>query len=223
MKAKQFILLMIALIAGLSLLIFLGSCYSSKKAEKEVSKALAYYPEQTIGKVRILAPCVTSGHSFTTDSAAYKASIDSLYNSRGWYESLIRGLENLPPHPIEQDSLCPEMAKELLQAQKEIDYQEQYIIDITDRLNNLQPVIINRTDTIEDLAKVMEKDLQLLDARKLYKQQTDELTNVKSERDKAVKAKNKLIWWIVGEGIGLLVLLALMYFLLKGKATAKII
>lgn len=220
MKGKHFF----ALIAILSLLIYLlFGCYSPKKAEKQVSKALSYYPEQTIGKVRILAPCVTFGHSFTTDSAAYKESLDSLYNTRGWYETLIRGIETLPPHPAIEDTLCPQMAKELLIAQKENDYQEQYIISLTDQFNNIKPIIINRVDTFEDLAKVMEKDFQLLDAQKLYKQQTAELTNVKQERDKSKSKNGTLIWWIVGLGIFILLLLVLLYFILKGKATTKLL
>jgi len=200
MKGKQFLALMVALALAVLLLIMAQGCYSPKKAEKQVSKALAYYPEQTIGKVRILAPCFTIGSSFTTDSAAYKESIDSLYNSRAWYESLIRGLESLPPHPIAQDTLCPEMAKELIQANKEIDYQEQYIIDLTDKFNKIKPVIINKVDTVEDMAKVMEKDLELL--------------QVKSESRKVIEKmyitelqKNKWRKWALISGGSLLALL----------------
>lgn len=201
----------------------LFSCYSPKKAEKQVSKALAYYPEQTIGKVRILAPCVTLGHSFTTDSAAYKESLDSLYNTRGWYEQLIRGLESLPPHPTTEDTLCPAMAKEIVQLRQAKEWSEQYIIDLTRQYENIKPVIINRVDTIEDLAKVQEMDFKLLAQQKMYREQTEELSKVKQERDKAKAASSKKTWWMVGEGLLALLLGVGLYFILKAKATTKLI
>ena len=185
--------------------ILLFSCNSEKRIMRGVDRGLTYQREQTIARVRIFAPCVTSGTSFSTDSAAYKESIDSLYNSRAWYESLIRGLETLPPHPIQQDTLCPEMAKELIQANKEIDYQEQYIIDLTDKFNRIKPVIVNRVDTVEDLAKVMEKDLQLLDKQK-------ELIAVKKERDEYKQGEKKWRKWTFISGGSLLALLIAIGF-----------
>jgi len=89
--------------------------------------------------------------------------------------------------------------------------------------DRIQQVIINRVDTVEDLAKVVEKDLQLLESRKLYSQQTEELTKAKTERDKAKKASNKKTWWMVGEGFGILLLLVAMYLIFKGKTITKII
>jgi len=222
MKAKTFFALMLSLLIALFVMLYLTSCYSPKKAEKQVSKALSYYPEQTIGKVRLLAPCVTLGSSFSTDSAAYKSSLDSLYNSRGWYESLIRGLEQFKHDTIE-DKHCPTLLKELELANKKNEYQEDYIIDLTEKFNSIEPVIINRVDTVEDLAKVLEKDLQLLESRKLYIQQTEELSKVKIERDKAKKSSNKKTWWMVGEGFSILLLVAAMYFIFKGKTITKII
>jgi len=222
MKAGVFFRLMAALVIGLLLILYATSCYSPKKASKQVSKALAYYPEQTIGKVRLLAPCVTLGSSFSTDSAAYKASIDSLYNSRGWYESLIRGLEQFQ-HDTAENKNCPTILRELELANKKIEVQEDYIIDLTDQFNKIEPIIINRVDTVEDLAKVVEKDLQLLESRKLYSQQTEELTKAKTERDKAKKASNKKTWWMVGEGFSILLLLVSIYFIFKGKTITKII
>lgn len=220
MKGKSFLALMASLILLMLLLsMILPSCYSSKKAEKAVSKALAYYPEQTIGKVRILAPCVTFGHSFSTDSAAYKAGIDSLYNTRGWYETLIRGIETLPPHPIQQDTLCPEMAKELIQSQKQNEWSEQYIISLTDQFNNLKPIIINRVDTIEDLAKVMELDLRLLSINQ-------ELKDSKIEVAQKEKSQQKWFAWTVRLGISSIILLLLLIaaiWLLIQKSKAKLL
>jgi len=207
MKGKQFLALMAALALAVLLLIMAQGCYSPKKAEKQVSKALAYYPEQTIGKVRILAPCFTIGSSFSTDSAAYKASIDSLYNSRAWYESLIRGLESLPPHPLSEDTLCPAMAKELIQLRQGQEWAQQYIIDLTDRIDHIKPIIINRTDTLEDMGKVMEMDFKLLAQQELYKQQTEELTKARVERDEIKQGRNTWRKWAFIGGGSLLALL----------------
>ena len=212
MKARNFFALMAALILGLLLVLHCTSCYTPKKAEKEVSRALAYYPEQTIGKVRILAPCVTFGSSTTIDSTGYKAGVDSLKKKKEIYDRLINAINQAPPHPQVEDTLCPAMRKELEVCRQEVEYQEQYIINMTDDFNKIMPVVINRTDTVEDLAKVMEKDLELLRVKGEYRIQVEKTNIAESQKN---KWRNRTTVF----GISLIVLLLLIggYFFTQIK------
>jgi len=215
MKGKSFLALMIMLIILAVIVASLNSCYTEKKAIKQVDKAIVYYPVPASQEFRRFFPIVTTGQSFSTDSAGYKASLDSLYNSKAWYESLIRGLETLPPHPVEQDTICPELSKALIQAKKEIEYQEQYIISITDDFNNIKPIIINRVDTILDKSVAMEWEKKLQDSEREVKYVKDELKESNKQKDKWFK-------WTVRLGISsisLLLLLAVAAYLLFKKKT----
>jgi len=194
MKAGVFFRLMAALIIGLVLLMYFTSCYSSKKADKAVSKALATYPEQTIGKVRLLAPCVTIGSSFSIDSAAYKSSLDSLYNSRGWYEALIRGLEQFQ-HDTAENKNCPTILKELELANKKIEYQEEYIIDLTDKFNSIEPIVINRVDTVLDKSETTLLNFELLAAKKETTDVKGELIAEKKYHQQAKEGRNSWRKW----------------------------
>jgi len=218
MKNRDFWLLMTILLGILLIAVFSG-CYTEKKAIKQVDKAIVVYPVPASQEFRRFFPITTTGKSFSTDSAAYKESLDSLYSTRGWYETLIRGLETLPAHPVAQDTLCPELAKELIQANKKIDYQEQYIISMTDDFNHIQPVIINRVDTILDKSVAMEWE---------YKNQQLEKRLTASQDETAQKEKSKEKWfaWTVRLGVSSIILLLLLIaaiWLLIQKQKAKVL
>lgn len=171
-------------LAVLIVLMALGGCYTEKKAIKQVDKAIVNYPVPSSQEFRRFFPIVTTGQSFSTDSAAYKASLDSLYNTKGWYETLIRSIEKPEQHPIAQDTICPELAKELIAAQKLNEYQEQYIISMTDDFNHIQPIVVNRIDTVLDKSIPMELEakVQQLEKRNNTLQTDLQISNNKNQK-----------------------------------------
>jgi len=203
MSGKNFSLLMAALI-GLLLIFLIAGCNSEKRIMKGVSKGLAFYPEQTIAKVRLLSPCVTIGSSFSTDSVAYKASLDSLHNSRVSYESLIRGLEQFQ-HDTAENKNCPTILKELELANKKMDYQEEYIIDLTDKFNSIEPIVINRVDTVLDKSETTLLNFELLAAKKETTDTKGELIAEKKYHQQAREGRNSWRkWFFILLGVTLL-------------------
>jgi hypothetical protein len=203
MSNPKFFKLMAVLIGLLLVWLFNSSCRSEKYLMKQVDKSFAFHPNPTIRKLRAFAPCVTSASSIKIDSSAYISSLDSLIQSKAFYEALIRGIESMP-HDTAEDIKCPTLLAELAAAKKEIDYQEQYIINLTDDFNHIKPIIINRTDTVEDLSKVIEKDNELTDAKTELTTSKKETTEVKADRDKLKDGRNSWRkWFLILAGINI--------------------
>lgn len=190
MKNKQFALLMAALVA--LLLLVLTGCYTAGKADKQVSKALSYYPVPTIAKVRLLAPCITLGVKYITDSADFKIWQDSIGKVNDFYENLIAGIE--PFH----DTVTNKLPCDNYQLQKKIDYLRMQVRDLNGAVKNIKPVHDTVIKEIEDFAKVIEIDAKLSDVVK----KKDEL---QQQKDKAETGRSRWrLWFIILAGFNVI-------------------
>ena len=196
MKNKYFIPLLAALILALFLFVFCG-CYTEKKALAQVDKAIIKYPVPSSQKFRMIFPCVKIGRSFYADSTAYKSSLDSLNNSKLFYEALIQSQAEEIEHDTAFDLICADYLKEIDRLKKITATQTKYIIDLTDDFNNVQPIVIRQTDTIADMSVIMEKDVELQAAKKetqVAKKETAEVEQLCDKLDKKIHRKNIQLW-----------------------------
>jgi len=216
----NFILMLLGAAVVFFLISLLSGCYTEKKAIKQVDKAIVIYPVPSSQEFRRFFPCVISGSSFVTDSTAYKNSLDSLTQSKAFYELLIASVNVPVEHNPLLDSVCADYLKEIDRLNKKLDYQDNYIIELTDDFNHIEPVIINHYDTTEDLGKVMEKDAELQLAKR-------ELQTVKTDlqiAEKKVKKQRGILTKIyISLGILLLLIGGWFYFSIKKRGIKKVI
>lgn len=71
----------------LLILVILASCYGSRKAEKQVDKAIDNFPVQTAEQLRDRWPCVPT--ATVTDSTAYKQYLEDLRAIEELYASAV--------------------------------------------------------------------------------------------------------------------------------------
>ncbi len=213
----QLILILLGFVAFFFILSAVTGCNSEKKIMKGVNKGLVYYPTKTVQAVRALYPCIKIGRSFYADSTAYKNSLDSLAQTKEFFEALLSGLADTSGFILKDpslDSICNSYLKKIDKLNTIKEYQEKYIIRLTDDFNHIEPVVIHDSVAIEDLSKVMEIDAELQDSK-------DEAKQVKLELKEANDKKDNWFGWAVKLGLSSLVLFLLVlllgYLLFKKK------
>lgn len=83
------------------LLLLLCSCYTAKKAERQVNKAQIYHPEVMAEKSALWYPCVPL--SITTDSSSYKKWLSKIDSING-----IIPIRDTITDTLWLDKVCPE-------------------------------------------------------------------------------------------------------------------
>lgn len=201
-------------IAVAVLLFLFTGCYTEKKAIDQAKKGIVTYPVPVSQVYRTFFPCITTGHTSITDSSAYKSSLDSLTKSKEFYEALITELGQPIEHDPKDDSVCNKYLQEIERLNKVHQYDTDYIIDVTDRFNLIEPIVINHYDTIIDKGEVMEAQAALQGSKNEIKEAKGEIASKEKKIQKWFACTVRLG---ISSIIELLIIIGLIWLLFQKK------
>ena len=170
----------IAIFVIILLAIYLISCDTTKRAERQQDHIIRTHPNVAMEAIRKIAPCVTTGTSTTFDSSNFIGSIDSIKAINEFYKDLIDNIEPSFIHDTTKliENNCDGYKQNEYVYKNEIYVLHEQVKELTNSIKNFKPVIKNVHDTTEDLSKVIEVD-----------------NNRLVEVDKNMVLQKKVDWW----------------------------
>jgi len=192
-----------------------SSCYTPKKAGRQLAKANYKFPVMVAKKTRELYPCTTTKIERTTDSAAYNLWKDSVSKTAAFYEALMASTE---PEIITDTVVDEKVAARLKSDNEKL---KGIIRQLNYNLSTVPPIYIKEKEKVEDSAKILLVTAEMADQRaKFDKSISDSSALISKQRltimelQEKNKKKGKVILWL---GIALAVVVGLGVYLLKRR------
>lgn len=196
---------------------FLSGCYTQKKAEKAIAKANYKYPVVVAKKTRELYPCTTTKIERTTDSAAYNLWKDSVGKTADFYKALLASIE--PEIITVTDTVSDE--RKIAKLKEDNDKLKGVIRQLNYALSNVPPIYIKEKEKVEDSAKILLITSEMAEQKSRFdKSMSDSSALISKQRllISELERKNSVKkWWIIGLGIGLLLLIAALVYIIRQR------
>ena len=179
------------------ILIYFGSCYNTKKAERQTNKALIIYPAVVAAIARTAFPCYVVKSENKIDSADYKKWKDSVNILNDIYDDIFNQIQPVLIHDTTNNCLL--FKDNEIKFRLQIDNQKKLIAGLNYKIDNIKPIIDSSKSWFKDSAD-MEVYISIIDDKDKEIAERDKTiiklqANSNTDSD-TIKRKNKWILYL---------------------------